>query len=103
MSMTLARERLMLTIALFCPSTGGGGGTIDPWYPGSKETLSHLISSEIIHHMSIWDFITFKYIPDLSSQSLTLLHLLSMPIQSPLVQVNSLSLQELRDNTVVYS
>ena len=47
MSMTLARERLMLTIALFCPSTGGGGGTIDPWYPGSKETLSHLISSEI--------------------------------------------------------
>ena len=49
MSMTLAKERLMLTIALFCPSTGGGGGTIDPWYPGSKETLSHLISSEIDH------------------------------------------------------
>ena len=53
MSITLARERLMLTIALFCPSTGGGGGTIDPWYPGSKETLSHLISSEI-DHMPIW-------------------------------------------------
>ena len=58
--MTLAKERLMLTIALFCPSTGRGGGTIDPWYPGSKETLSHLISSEI-DHMPFWVFIILKY------------------------------------------
>ena len=50
MSMTLAKERLMLTIALFCPSTGGGGGTIDPWYPLSNDTLSQLTSSEIFIH-----------------------------------------------------
>ena len=78
MSISFEMEKLTLISALFCSSkllaktfNSRGGGTKDFWYPLSMATLVQCASS------------------DLSSQSLMLLHLLVIGIQTPLAQLNS--------------
>ena len=82
MSISFEMEKLTLISALFCSSklwaktfNSRGGGTKDFWYPLSMATLVQCASS------------------DLSSQSLMLLHLLVMGIQTPLAQLNSSPVQ----------